>query len=64
MLVVIGAIFSLGNGITVDTPAPVPSAAAGLEIGLGLRTVIDPSSSLWPPCGLLVVFPCPKQQSG
>jgi len=36
MLVVIGAIFSLSNGITVDTPAPVPSAAAGLEIGLGL----------------------------
>ena len=44
---VIDAIFSLGNGITVDTPVPALSAAAGLEMGLGLRTVIDLFSSLW-----------------
>jgi len=42
---VIGAIFSVGNGITVDTPAP--SAAAGLKLRLGLQTIIDLSSSLW-----------------
>jgi len=47
MLMVINAIFSLGNGITVYTPAPTPPAVAGLEMGLGLRTIIDLFSSLW-----------------
>jgi len=47
MPMVIGAIFSLGNGITVYTPAPTLSAAAGLKLRLGLQTTTDQSSSLW-----------------